>query len=1177
MELGDDWHDELARAGEPPLLGRVVGLLAQNALRRPGGWAGGYRSLEEKQLRPQWRREWLTGAPFSSAFIGREAEFGEFLAEDDHRLLDNFLLWYQAHHTKPNPQVLQSDARTGEGRDLIQVADYFGWPSDIVAWARLLHWLTRAAPALPRRFAPAIAQLFAVWQNAFATIKNPRSAAILDVCSDWLTELEALDRAPPDQPMGDGHWAELGGSAINGLATDLRLIIGRSSPAYPETARDLYLRAVGNRQVRKAAYVELMALASLAVDACPDALADVGCAELTEELPEARIDRRRREQQASFARLRALREKPEDERTPREQRLLQLPPMPVGVDRIDPDDIGIKRYHAYYHPASALHEPFGSLFRKAPDTALALVRDLVNHAVEGWRQNGRLRARDAPVPVSLRFPWGEQVFWGDENLYDWFTIGASPDPLDCAVLALRHWAFKEIERERAVDDVLRAIIEGNTCYGVLGLALGLALETFHVSETVLPIVTCQHIWHDDLRRFVQESMPKVDLLGLGLQSALKGDRAVAKAFLDSRQCRKREVRELARHFAVGGDANLRDALSERLAQFPDTLPYKTEAQRDNPDVNRFLREQAEQWAELGDIRNYHLIRDDGERVEIAFESPTPQTENDKRRREENAAYFEENRVIAWAVQCLRAGTVVDGVSMADAIRLAKQRDHPAMLDERRDAGEHSPQTVVSAVAAAALLDDRIGQPEQEWAWEVMGRVQAMREPPDALPGSKIPWHPAGHLVAVLARDRRADPPRPDSVARLLHLALHPVEDVVTASFAALLSDPDIHVQWVAGRLALDLSFRPRRSLADDGAAAAMARQKVLEDALRSLEQPALAWPDLPVPWTKVVRQSAFGPGEREEWGDPDPFFDAGTAAKFVPIFPIETWCRSPVHLALLRQGLGQLVAWTAERLMPRWDSPLGRDDAASSAAAHLLLWNRELGRILARSAPFLELGLVRREHLDAFPVDNKDALSVLAAFIADTVVRHVIDAPDVADDTLALLEDCVHRVLRHPDLRRGGYRAGQLHGWSLPKAIRALLFVPLDEAAPGAARFANGDWTDIGLALPIVSRLIARLGWSPDFMEYFLELCERAGDAYPIHAFVDQVEAAAQDADRPWSGTTIPARLAAVIQRLADVNYPLDGELAHRLLLILDALVELGDRRSVVLEQSPAFRRIQIP
>ena len=1181
VELEEDWPDELARAGEPPLLGRVVGLLAQNALRRPGGWAAGYRSLEEKRLRPQWRREWLTAPPFTSAFAGRETEFDQFLAEDDNRLLGNFLLWFQAHHTVPNPLILAGHAVTGDSRDQIQLADYFGWPSDVAGWSRLLYWLIPKAPALRRRFAPAVAQLFSVWQNAFANAANPRSAAILDVCSDWLVELEEVDCAPLDQSIDYRGWADLGAPARTGLATDLRLMIGRSAAAYPEKTRDLFRRAVEHRRMRETAYAELMALSPLAADVCPDTLADVAKAELIEELPEDRVARRRREQNASFARLREIRETPEDQRSAREQRLLQHAPMPIRVERIDPDDIGIKRFQTYYHPPSALHEPFGTLFRKAPDTAIAMVRELANHAVEGWRQNGRLRERDSPIPVTLRFPWGDQVFWGDDNHYEWFTIGASPEPLDCALLALRHWAFKEIERGRAVDEVLRAVIEGNTCYGVLGLALGLAIESLHVSETVLPIVTCQRLWHDDLRRFVQESTRDIDLLGFGPQSALHGDKAAAKEFLDTRQYRKREIRDLGTCFAISGDSVLRGRFEELLARFPASLPCTTEAQRDDPRVTDFLRQQAERWAELGDVRNYHLVKQDGQPTQIAFESPTPRTEDEQRRLKENAAYFEENRVIAWATRCLQTGTVVDGVLMADAIRIAKRRDHAAMFGERRDAGDHSPQTVVSAVAAAALCSDGLSRPDHEWAWDVMARVQAMREPPRALPGSKIPWHPAGHLVAILAHDRRADRPRPDSVSRLLRLALHAVEDVVKASFAVLLSDPDTHVRWVAGELALNLSIRPRPGVGDDAAAAraaaATAKQRAVEDALGSLKQPARPWADLPAPWTKVPRRLAFGarPGGWEEWGDPDPFFDAGAAAKLLPMFPIETWCRSPVHMPLVLKGMGQLVAWTAERLVPAWNLAAGRDDAARSAATYLLEWNRALAQIVARSAPFLELDLVRGEHLDPFVVDNEDSFSVVAEFIADTVVRQVIDAPAVPDNTLAMLDDCVDRVLRHPALRRGGYRAGELHGWSLPKAVRALLFIPLDEAAPGAARFANGDWTDIGIAMPIVSRLVTELAWSRDVMQYFLELCERAGDAYPIDAFADQVATAAGYVDKQWSGTTIPARLAAAIQRLADANYPIDGELAHRLLLVLDALVELGDRRSVALEQSPAFRGIQ--
>ena len=58
---------------------------------------------------------------------------------------------------------------------------------------------------------------------------------------------------------------------------------------------------------------------------------------------------------------------------------------------------------------------------------------------------------------------------------------------------------------------------------------------------------------------------------------------------------------------------------------------------------------------------------------------------------------------------------------------------------------------------------------------------------------------------------------------------------------------------------------------------------------------------------------------------------------------------------------------------------------------------------------------------------------------------------------------------------------------------------------------------------------------------------------------------------------SLPARLAAVIQRLAEANYPLEVNRARGLLKLLDALIDLGDRRSAALEQDEAFRRVQGP
>ena len=77
IDLGDEWMKAIEDAGEPPLLGRVVGFMAQKALTEPGTWTQGYRLLGEKNLRRQWQREWLTAPPFTPAFDGVKEEFLE--------------------------------------------------------------------------------------------------------------------------------------------------------------------------------------------------------------------------------------------------------------------------------------------------------------------------------------------------------------------------------------------------------------------------------------------------------------------------------------------------------------------------------------------------------------------------------------------------------------------------------------------------------------------------------------------------------------------------------------------------------------------------------------------------------------------------------------------------------------------------------------------------------------------------------------------------------------------------------------------------------------------------------------------------------------------------------------------------------------------------------------------
>ena len=106
IELEDEWTKALSSAGEPPLLGRVVGLMAQEALTDNGRWSAGYRSLASGNLRRQWQREWLTAPPFTPAFEEAKAEFASLLQADDFALFEKVLVWFQAQHTTPSPYIL---------------------------------------------------------------------------------------------------------------------------------------------------------------------------------------------------------------------------------------------------------------------------------------------------------------------------------------------------------------------------------------------------------------------------------------------------------------------------------------------------------------------------------------------------------------------------------------------------------------------------------------------------------------------------------------------------------------------------------------------------------------------------------------------------------------------------------------------------------------------------------------------------------------------------------------------------------------------------------------------------------------------------------------------------------------------------------------------------------------
>lgn len=1185
IELGTNWPRGLEAAGEPPLLGRVVGLLAQSALGTKGKWLAGYRALESESLRSQWRREWLTAPPFSTTFETATDEFGELVTADDYALLEKLLVWFQAEHTVPNPLVLQNPALTTKS-DMIGMAEYLSWPSDFGGWRRLLSWLLPQAPNLPARLLPSLLEFFGVWQNVLADRRNPISEAIVNACSAWLIELEQ-DLYGERFSSEHGRWGELGGEARKSLASALRMLIMRAARAYPAPAIALFGRAVATDRMRSEAYGDLMGFSPTMVDVSPESIVAVAKAQIMEELPQDRAEREEREQDEHFDRLRSIREIPEKDRTETQRKFLENTHFhAIGMDRYDLDDIGISRHDNYYFPGSALHEPFVTLFAKRPDLGRALVRELANHATTGWRQIHSINAHQmgTPLPVEVDFPWGKQTFWGDWHVYNWFMGQLAPQPLECAYLALTYWAFKEIEAGRPTSDVIREVLEGHECLATLGLALVLSLETFEVSATTLPIVSCQRMWEYDMARVVQFPNRDLDILGFGFMNRLTDAKADAKKFLDSRESNKREVKELALRFAVSKPKELRERFREALAAFPKDLPYQFVGQRSDAMLTAQLRETAVGWAPLGDIKNYRKYEQEDGAAVIGYEPPIPLSDDQEKRMAESETFLQEHTVIAWATQSLGANALQPQVDLENAVSFAKKRDRRGVLARRREGGDHGSQTVLSAVAVAVIRFAPPENPHLAWAWDVMDRVAKMAEPAKVYGGERIPWHPAKHLVIALFHDRKSKTPRPNDVKHLIAMAMHPNEEVSELALDALFLDVDEHVRWVAAQMAVDLCILHAFEMDNGGKRDYSANQKARRDTkartFRRLNakktDPLTA---IPPAWVRSPRRPRFDhDGKALEWGDPNPFFNSQLAAKLFVKFPIEEWLASTKYRPLVEQWLAQLVTWTAERMMPTWQDQRDRWQRSSTRESQLTEWNSTLGQLIARAAPLVTLIFARDCLLAPFLKSDEQGLRVLAPFTQEAVIRHVIDAPTVPPNTFELLDDCAARVSLDPTFSPGSYRAGEVSGWDMPKLIKALLFVPLDEPAGGSARFANGDWSQVGIVMPIVTKMIGSAGWSTFVAQTFMTLCERAGTAYPVRDFAAQANLmldALPNAKGAWSGTTLPARVAATVQRLADANFPLRSDDAQSLLRILDALIDLGDRRSAALELTSAFKNVQ--
>ena len=103
------------------------------------------------------------------------------------------------------------------------------------------------------------------------------------------------------------------------------------------------------------------------------------------------------------------------------------------------------------------------------------------------------------------------------------------------------------------------------------------------------------------------------------------------------------------------------------------------------------------------------------------------------------------------------------------------------------------------------------------------------------------------------------------------------------------------------------------------------------------------------------------------------------------------------------------------------------------------------------------------------------------------------------------------------------------------------------------------------------------VGDVPIVAQSFLIACERALPFVPASWFAELALSMVSDHGRPggWESSSLPGRLANVVQMVAQLGHPIGEDVAKTLLRTLDALVDMGDRRAAALQISEIFKDVR--
>ena len=411
---------------------------------------------------------------------------------------------------------------------------------------------------------------------------------------------------------------------------------------------------------------------------------------------------------------------------------------------------------------------------------------------------------------------------------------------------------------------------------------------------------------------------------------------------------------------------------------------------------------------------------------------------------------------------------------------------------------------------------------------------------------------------------------------LIQLVSHPYEEIQVMALQGMLQAWEEHpnIAWEALRVATELAFVEVRY----GHAAEDARQEYLDKVLTgSMNRvidgaaPQDVLPSLPEPWVPIPAEdtpreetSRYGRQRNEPWRTNPLQVDTTFLAKVLETIPVKKAVWGQRHAGEFLAWCERLAAWTVERVAPTWTT---NRRGLEENASYLYEWKRNLYQFLAKVSLHLPVAEADRRFLQkAAGADDETYCELVEGYVCE-LAAVVTDSATIPENALQLLGAARDRALKS----WGG-------GGRFEQDIARELFFSVNLRAKAPVRFGNNKWSDVGVVILLVDPVLRAQGSSRLVAEFWMELCERSLEHYPVDHFVSSLQYVLPSAHRRarWRNSELPARLAGLIQRFSEKVPSMPHAMAQTILRALDQLVDMGDRRAAAVQQSEIFRSVRL-